>query len=75
MEKQFSLLKPNAAQIASLTTLQKLAYRSALYTVESHKQSAPAHSNYLKNKKTQHSLPQTSPPAVSTSMAFHSLCT
>jgi hypothetical protein len=75
MEKQFSLLKPNAVQIASLTTSQKLAFQSALYTVESHKQFVLAHSNYLKSKTTQHSLQQTSPPAVSTSMASHSLCT
>jgi hypothetical protein len=66
MEKQFSLLKPNAAQIVLLTTLKKLAYLLALCTVESHKQCVPAHSNYLKNKKTQPSSQLTSPPAVST---------
>jgi superfamily II DNA/RNA helicase len=31
--------------------------------------------NYLKSKITQHSLQLTSPPAASTSMASHSLCT
>ena len=74
-EKLFSLLKPNAAQIVLPTTSQKLAYLSVPYTVESHKLFAPEPSNYLKNKKTQHSLQLTSPPAVSTSMASHSLCT
>jgi hypothetical protein len=71
MEKQFSLLKPNAAQIVLLTTSQKLAFQSVPFTVENHKQSALAHSNYLKNKKTQPSSQPTSLPAVSTSMASH----
>jgi hypothetical protein len=53
IEKQFFLLKPNAAQIVLPTTSQKLAYLSVPYTVESHKQCAPAHSNCLKKKKTQ----------------------
>jgi hypothetical protein len=66
MEKQFSLLKPNAAPIVLPITSQKLAFQSARYTVESHKQFALAHSNYSKNKKTQHSLQLTSPPAVFT---------
>jgi hypothetical protein len=55
--------------------LQKLAYQSALCTVESHKQFALAHSNYLKNKKTQPWWQLTSPLAVSTSMASLSLST
>jgi hypothetical protein len=71
MEKQFSLLKPNAEPIALPTTSQKLVYLSVLCTVESHKQYALAHSNYLKNKKTQPSSQPTSPPAVSTLMASH----
>jgi hypothetical protein len=75
MEKQFSLLKPNAAPIVLPITSQKLAYQSVLYTVESHKQCELAHLNYLKNKRTQPSLQLTSPPAVSTSMASHSLST
>jgi hypothetical protein len=75
MEKQFFLLKPNAAPIASPTTLQKLAFQSAPYTVASRKQCALAHSNYLKSKKTQPSSQPTSPPAVSTSMASHLLST
>jgi hypothetical protein len=75
MEKQFSLLKPNAAQIALPTTSQKLAYLSVPCTVVSHKQCALAHSNYLKNKKTQPSSQLTSQPAVSTSMASLSLST
>ena len=75
MERQFSFLKPNAARIAFQTTSQKLAFQSVPCTVENHKWSVLAHLNYLKNKKTQHSLQSTSPPAVSTSMASHSLCT
>jgi hypothetical protein len=63
------------ALIVLLTTSQKLAYQSVHYTVESHKQFALAHSSYLKNKKTQHSLQRMSPPAVSTSMASHLLST
>ena len=55
-EKLFSLLKPNAVQIASLTTLQKLVFLSVPCTVESHKQFVLAHSNYLKSKKMQQSL-------------------
>jgi hypothetical protein len=66
MEKQFSLLKPNAAPIVLPKTSQKLAYPSVPCTVESHKQCALAHSNYLKNKKTQPSSQPTSLPAVST---------
>jgi hypothetical protein len=75
MEKQFSLLKLNAAPIVLPTTSQKLAYLSVPCTAESHKQFALARSNYLKNKKTQPSSQPTSPPAASTSMAFHSLST
>ena len=75
MKRQFSLLKPNAAQIVLRTTSQKLAFQSAPCMVESHKQYALAHSNYLKNKKTQHLLQQMSLPAVSTSMASHLLYT
>jgi hypothetical protein len=45
------------------------------YTVESHKQYAPARSNYLKNKKTQPWLQLMSQPAVSTLMASHLLST
>ena len=71
MEKQFFLLKLNAAQIVLPTTSQKLAYLSVPCTVESHKQSVLAHSNYLKNKRMQPSSQLTSPPAVSTSMASH----
>ena len=41
MEKQSSLLKPNAVLIVLPTTSQKLAYLSVLYTAESHKQFAP----------------------------------
>jgi hypothetical protein len=71
MEKQFFLLKPNAAPIASPTTLQKLAFQSAPYTVESRKQSVLAHSNYSKNKKMQLWWQPMSLPAVFTSMASH----
>jgi hypothetical protein len=60
------LLKPNAVQIASLTTSQKLVFLSVPYTGESHKQCVPAHSNYLKSKKTQRSSQPMPPPAVST---------
>jgi hypothetical protein len=55
------------------TTSQKLAYQSAPCTVESHKQYAPAHSSYLKNKKTPPSSQPTSAPAVSTPMESHLL--
>jgi hypothetical protein len=69
------LLKLNAAPIVLPTTSQKLAYLSVPCTVESHKQCALAHSNYLRNKKMLPSSQPTSPPAVSTSMASHSLST
>jgi hypothetical protein len=69
--KTILFVKTQRGQIVLLTTLQKLAYQSVPYTVESHKQCALVRSNYLKNKKTQPSSQLMSPPAVSTSMASH----
>jgi hypothetical protein len=66
IEKQFFLLKPNAAQIVLPTISQRLACQSVPYAVENHKQYALAHSNSLRNKKTQPSSQSTSLPAVST---------
>ena len=73
--KTILLLKPNAVQIVLRTTSQKLAFQSVPCMGESYEQFVPEHLNYLKNKKMLPSLQQTSPPAVSTSMASHSLFT
>jgi len=51
MKKQFSLLKPNTAHVVLPTTSLKLVFQSVLCTVESHKQFALAHSNYLRTRK------------------------
>jgi glutamate racemase len=72
MEKQFSLLKPNVAQIALLTTSQKLAFQSVPCTVESHKLSVLAHWRSSRSQTMQHSSQQMLQLAEFTLMEFHS---
>jgi hypothetical protein len=75
MEKQFSLLKPNAEQIDLLTSLRTQVFQLAHFTVENHKQFAPEPSPFSSNFLMQHLWQQMLQHVEFTWMEYHSLFT